>query len=217
MPPAPDKEPGGKGQTQNAIQSSPLWDDLAGLSPGTVVGHSGASLSFQDGHPVYTVRFLGADFQADKGRRLISAPPGREGLEQAGIVILSYLVRSARGPAPGLSGVEASPVQIQSGAIFFKGPHELMKEPVARAYGESPGEFVQAGLDLGGAPHIGCSFRLRALPYAEVYCYLAPGDDEFPPEARYNFDSNIHYYLQLDGIFAMVNCLGTLLVSMKNR
>ena len=204
-------------QFQNFL-NNPIWDDLSLLSPQTVAEHSGAILSYIDSKPVFTLRFLGADYKIKTGERLVEPPEGGAPLEyQPVIVVLSYLVRAGRGPAPGLSGVETSPGMLPSGDLFFKGPHELMKAPVAEAYGDAPEELIEAGLSLGGARHGAFGFRLKALPSAEIYCYIEPGDDEFPPEVRYNFDSNIHYYLQLDGIFALVNTLGSLLISLKKR
>ena len=198
--------------------NNPLWDDLSRLDPLRVKEHSGADLDFVQGSQVYTLRFLGTDYKIRLAEKIVESPKGSDPLEyQPIIVMLSYLVRAATGPAPGVSGVETAPGMLPSGDLFFKGPHELMKAPVAEAYGGRPEELVSAGLSLGGEAHGPLSFRLRALPYVEIYCYIEPGDDEFPPEVRYNFDSNIHYYLQLDGIFALVNTLGSLLISLQKR
>jgi hypothetical protein len=204
-------------QFQN-FKTKPLWEDLSALKPQTVSENSGCTLDFEINDPAYTLNFLGADYRIKPGKEFLEPLCPRRALDfQTGIVLLTYLVNSGKGPAPGLSGVEVSPFMLPSGDLFFKGPHELMKAPVAAAYGDSPESLLRVAASLGALPHHPNSFRLKALPFAEIYCYIDPGDDEFPPEVRYNFDSNIHYYLQLDGIFAMVNCLGSLLVSLKGQ
>ncbi|MDR2198912.1 MAG: DUF3786 domain-containing protein, partial [Deltaproteobacteria bacterium] len=194
----------------------PLWEDLAALDPFRVAELSGAELGFEEGHPRYELDFLGGRYAFTPENRTVAAltgsgPPNY----QRTIVMLSYLVNAGKGPAPGLSGDEVSPAALPSGAFFFKGPHELMKAPVAEAFGDAPEELVKVALALGAVPHRKLSFRLKALPFVEVYCHIEPADEEFPAEVRYNFDSNIHYYLRLDGIFALINCLSSLLVSMK--
>ncbi|MDR2338877.1 MAG: DUF3786 domain-containing protein [Deltaproteobacteria bacterium] len=193
-----------------------LWDDLAALDPKEVADRSGATLSFDPkGAPAHSLPFLGAVYEVRQGDRSILPPEGTpQPGYQAAIVMLSYLVNAANGPAPGLSGVEVAPREIPSGDLFFKGPHELMKAPVAEAYADRPLALLEAASSIGAVPTGRLSFSLHALPYVGLYCYMDPGDSEFPPQIRYNFDSNIHYYLQLDGIFAMVNCLGTLLVAL---
>jgi hypothetical protein len=198
------------------VANSALYNDLSLLNPLEVKERSGAELSFVRDNPLYTIRFLGTDYTVDLKKRQVLAPVGASPPDyQAMIVMVSYLVNSGKGLAPGLSGMEAPPYMLPSGDLFFKGPHELMKAPVAEAYGDDPEALIAAAVSLGAVPHRSLSFRLKALPFVEVYCYIEPGDEEFPPDVRYNFDSNIHYYLQLDAIFAMVNCLASLLVSLK--
>jgi hypothetical protein len=209
-----DSIPGGK--TQPPYGNSELWDDLEKLPPQDVASRSGASLELPNSGPFYTLDFLGTKYALDTGTRTIKAVSTENiPLEhQVSVVLLTYLIHSGKGPAPGLSLKEVGPFKLPLGDFFFKGPHELAHAPLEEAFGENPEKLLEIALSLGATRHHQ-GFKLQALPNAEVYVYLEPGDEEFPAEARFNFDSHIHYYLPLDAIFALVNCLSAVLVKKK--
>jgi hypothetical protein len=61
------------------------------------------------------------------------------------------------------------------------------------------------------------AWRARVLPFAEIFWYLDPADDEFPAAARYNYDANIFYYLPLDAVFGLTCMLADPLISLKGK
>ncbi|MDR1165875.1 MAG: DUF3786 domain-containing protein [Deltaproteobacteria bacterium] len=199
-----------------SYENHPLWEDLRAIPPEKVAERAGATFTLAGDKPVFRVNFLGGIHEINLQERAILAPPGygAPGYQDA-VVLLSYLVASANGLAPGLSEKEVGPWGLPLGDFFFKGPHELAKQPLAEAFGEDPRALFQLAQSLGAEPHHQNAFRWKVLPFVELYCYLEEGDDEFPAEARYNFDSHAHYYLPLDAIFAMVNLVASFLISRK--
>ncbi|MDR2353160.1 MAG: DUF3786 domain-containing protein [Deltaproteobacteria bacterium] len=197
------------------LASPELWEDLISLPPEKVALHSGAELLPDS--KTFKLFFLGGDYLVHTKERLIVHPENRPALDyQETVVLLTYLTISGSGPAPGLSGKEISPWGIPLGDFFFKGPHELAKAPLAQAFGKDAESLWRILASLGGNYHTDQSYRLKILPFVEVYIYLEPEDIEFPAEARFNFDSHIHFYLRLDGIFALINCLVKFLIHLKN-
>ncbi|MDR1035524.1 MAG: DUF3786 domain-containing protein [Deltaproteobacteria bacterium] len=194
----------------------PLWDDLSELDPASVAEKSGATARQEEGGTVYTICFLASDYEFRMGDRKVTSPPGRPELDYyPKIVLLAYLVQSAKGPSPGLAGRETGPHSLPWGDLFFTGPHELPKSQLATAFGDDPEALGRASGLVGAVPNGKLAWKARVLPNVEVYWYLEPADDEFPAECRYNFDANICYYLGLDMIFGLTNCLADSLVSLK--
>ncbi|MDR1039030.1 MAG: DUF3786 domain-containing protein [Deltaproteobacteria bacterium] len=194
----------------------PHWDDLLALDPSVVAEKSGASYEASDGGGAFGMDFMGARYRLNLADRTAVSPPGRSELDyNAKIVLLAYLVKSAAGPSPGLSGREVGPHSLPCGDLFFKGPHELPKAPLAKAFGSDPGALARASAAIGAETLGALAWKARVLPKVEVYYYLDPADDEFPADARYNYDANVCYYLSLDMIFALTNFLAQLLISVK--
>jgi hypothetical protein len=196
----------------------PSWDDLLALDPKAVADKSGAEIIDDGGSPAYAVSFLGGRYELRSSDRSVTVPQGRPELGyMPKIILLAYLVLSTNGPSPGISGRETGPQSLPWGDLFFKGPHELPKRPLAEAFGEDLEALSKASEAVGAVPVSPNSWKVKALPNVEIYYYLEPPDDEFPAEARYNFDGNITYYLTLDMIFALSNHLCDMLVSLKGK
>ncbi|MDR1080320.1 MAG: DUF3786 domain-containing protein [Deltaproteobacteria bacterium] len=194
----------------------PLWDDLSALEPSSVALKSGAAVSLTAGSPVYTLGFMGADYELRLRERNAVSPPGRPELGYyPKIVLLSYLLKSATGPSPGLASREVGPHSLPWGDLFFQGPHELPKALLADAFGDDPEALGRASALLGAERTGKLAWKARVLPNVEVYWYLEPPDDEFPAESRFNYDANICYYLGLDMIFGLSNHLAETLVSSR--
>jgi hypothetical protein len=130
-------------------------------------------------------------------------------------VLLAYLVASASGPAPGLAGRELAPAALPGGALFFRKYHELPGAPLAEAFGGAPEELDRASRAVGAESAGTLAWKSRVLPCVEIYWYLVPADEEFPAEARYNFDANVCYYLPLDALFGLTCSLADFLISLK--
>jgi hypothetical protein len=199
------------------LSTQMLWDELLAQDPESVAEKSGASLRLTDGGPVFTLELLGAPCELDGRSRTVVSPPGRPELDRNGrIVLLTYLTKSASGPAPGLADREVGPFALPSGQLFFRLHHELPHAPLARAFSDDPGALAMASEAVGARGHANLAWRARVLPFAEIYWYLDPADDEFPAAARYNYDANIAFYLPLDAVFALTCMLANTLISLKS-
>jgi hypothetical protein len=195
-------------------KASPLWDDIAALNPNTVSEKAQVSFTLYPNGPIYGLEFLQGVFTIDVAEKEINSPfEEHSPTYQEQVVLLSYLINATTGPSPGIAGVEVGPFALPYGDLFFKGPHALPGPLIAGTYGADPAKLAKVALSYGAITHHTNGFRLKVLPYVELYFYLEPDDDEFPAEARFNFDSNINYYLALDGIFALSNIVADFLVS----
>ncbi|MDR2461459.1 MAG: DUF3786 domain-containing protein [Deltaproteobacteria bacterium] len=195
-------------------KASPLWDDILALDYKTICEKSEATLVQEGPSLKLRLNFLQGPFIVNPLERSISSPFQDHSPDyQEQVVLLSYLINAAQGPSPGISGVEIGPFSIPWGDLFFQGPHALPGHLIAKAYGKVPEKLSKIALGYGAKVHHGNGFKLKVLPQVELYFYLEPEDDEFPAEARFNFDSNIIYYLALDGIFALSNIVADFLVN----
>jgi hypothetical protein len=97
--------------------------------------------------------------------------------------------------------------ELNGGALFFRGPHALSKEPLEEKFARDPQGFLRAGLALGGTATQGgdAAFELRALPRIPLEYIFYAEDDEFPAQLIITFDRTIDRHLPLDVIWALVN------------
>ncbi len=67
--------------------------------------------------------------------------------------------------------------------MFFRGPHELTKEPILERYGRDPKGLVEAGRLMGAQslPFGDAALRLQVLPRVPLNYIPWKEDEEFPP------------------------------------
>ncbi|MDR2612957.1 MAG: DUF3786 domain-containing protein [Deltaproteobacteria bacterium] len=194
----------------------PFWDELQSLPHALVCEKSGSTCVQEEGGPAYVLEFLGRPWILRPADRSCSPPPGSpEPGYEVKVVLLAYLAMAATGPSPGLAGRETGPHGLPGGDLFFKGPHDLPKAQLADAFGEEPEALARAAEALGAESIGKLAWKIRILPLVEIYWYLEPSDDEFPAEARYNFDAHVCYYLTLDMLFMLTNYLADRLIALK--
>lgn len=99
-------------------------------------------------------------------------------------------------------------------AHFFKGPHLLPLEPLARRYGEDLGGFRGAAAALGGTPlEMGdAAYRFLAFPKIPVAFALWLGDEEFPANVSVYFDRSVEDHLPADALWGLVHLMTDALV-----
>ncbi|MDR1609195.1 MAG: DUF3786 domain-containing protein [Deltaproteobacteria bacterium] len=179
-----------------------LWADLASLDPLKVADLTGAEARGAG----YELNFLGRNHLVETQKKLLIGPPD---LREVGflktMVVLSYLVKGARGPAPGLANVLVGPWELPTGNVFFRGPHALPTERLAETFGQDPGSFVAKAQNLGAEATSASAILLRPLPYVKLGCYLTPADEEFPAQISWSFDRNAHFYLALDALWGLAH------------
>ena len=179
------------------------WEELNRQSPEEVCRRS---LVTHDPETGYVLPFLNDRLHCRPDTRQIywERDPGRSPNFQEALVSLMYLLRTREIP---LSGIKVNERELDGGALFFRGPHALSKEPLEKKFARDPQGFLQAGLALGGiATHQGDgAFELRALPRIPLEYIFYAEDDEFPAQLTITFDRTIDRHLPLDVIWALVN------------
>ena len=122
-----------------------------------------------------------------------------------------YLLRAREIP---LAGIRVNEKELNGGALFFRGPHALSKEPLEEKFARDPQGFLRAGLSLGGSAtgRGDGAFELRALPRIPLEYIFYAEDDEFPAQLIITFDRTIDRHLPLDAIWALINITTRLLV-----
>jgi hypothetical protein len=179
------------------------WEELNRQSPEEVCRRALATHAPETG---YALPFLSDRLHCRPDTRQIhwERDPERIPSFQEALVSLMYLLRTREIP---LSGIKVNEKELNGGALFFRGPHALSKEPLETKFARDPQGFLQAGLTLGGiATHQGDgAFELRALPRIPLEYIFYAEDDEFPAQLTITFDRTIDRHLPLDVIWALVN------------
>ncbi len=94
---------------------------------------------------------------------------------------------------------------IPSGAQFFRGPHAIPTDSIARAFSDDIEGFKEACVSLGGEKvEFGdAAYSFRFFPRVPVAVVLWARSEEFEAESKMLFDRSIGDHLPLDVIFAI--------------
>jgi Domain of unknown function (DUF3786) len=179
------------------------WEELNRCPPEEVCRRA---LVTHDPETGYALPFLNDRLLCRPATRHLQwekAPERSPGFQEA-LVSLIYLLRAREIP---LSGIKVNEKELNGGALFFRGPHALSKEPLEKKFARNPRGFLEAGLTLGGiATKQGDgAFELRVLPRIPLEYIFYAEDDEFPAQLIITFDRTIDRHLPLDVIWALVN------------
>jgi hypothetical protein len=179
-----------------------LWDDLLKVDPKKAALNAGAE--YAEG--VFFLDFLGARFTVDLNARLVSGPPDRTRANfDKALVLVIYLAQCGRSDPPDPAGRLIGPLELPSGAMFFRGPHVIATAPLEEGFGKNPQALTDKAFSMGAQPAPPYLFSWRVLPKIDVACMLYPEDEEFPAKATYLIDAHSHYYLALDAVWALFN------------
>jgi hypothetical protein len=190
------------------------WERLASRAVQDVCRASGAA--WDGRRRVYVVDCLTDALELDVENRTVgwsarsASRHGKDPKREIALLVLEYLA-NARDVEP--SGRWVSGKELPNGAFFFRGPHEVPNELIAKRFGNSPREFVEKAALLGGvaveAGHMpgDAAVRFRVLPRIGVMIVLWAADDEFPARATILFDSTISEHLLLDAVFLLAMVL----------
>jgi len=121
---------------------------------------------------------------------------------ELGLLILFYLMQAKDIP---LTGKWVSEYDLTGGTMFFRGPHAIRNEEVAKRFGRDIEGFKKACRNLGGEPenYGDAAFRFKLLPRIPVLAVLWRADEEFEASAKLLMDETIEQHLPLDVIFGM--------------
>jgi hypothetical protein len=179
------------------------WDELALRDPAAVCRNSLADYRPEGG---YSITFLGEGYQCDPRLRKVCRvrTPDERLSFQDYLVLLHYLLKAQDLPQ---AGDWVNEKELKGGALFFRGPHTLAREPLEKRYARDPQGLLAAGQALGGtATGKGeASFLLTALPRIPLEYIFYGEDEEFPAQLIITFDRTVERHLALDVIWALVN------------
>lgn len=182
------------------------WHELSRRDSGEVCRRT---LVAPHGPTGFQISFLGRDYLCDPVQRrirLAGAPEERLGFQEY-LILLVYLLQARDLP---LSGEWVNEKELRGGALFFRGPHALFREPLEKRFARDPGGLLRAGLAAGGVAsgRGDASFRLQALPRIPLEYIFYGEDEEFPAQLTMVFDRTVERHLPLDVIWALVNVAG---------
>jgi hypothetical protein len=193
------------------------WEELATLDTDEVCRRSLASYDAKQ--EAYHMPLLNQDYRILPCRRFIardrdaSAPSHRyEGIcFSEALVLVIYLLRAKEIP---LARKQQTEKDLPGGETFFRGPHELSRQPILEHFGRNPEGFLRAGSSLGGErlDFGDAAFRFWALPRVPLDYILWVEDDEFPARVTLAFDATVAGHLPLDVIWALVHLTTTRIV-----
>ncbi len=180
-----------------------------------------ALAEWDDRRGVYAVAFLDRRLEVDPARRTVNLanaagkPSNDDPKRDVALLALEYLANAKAVPPAGrwVTGKE-----LPNGAFFFRGPHEVPSELVAKRFGNSPAEFVEKAKHLGGVAVEStdvpgdAAVCFRVLPRIDVMIVLWAADDEFDARATILFDASIAEHLLLDGVFLLALTLVLMLI-----
>jgi hypothetical protein len=177
------------------------WKALAETEPGDVCAR--ALCAWDDEENCYRLPFLGRELRVSPAGRSVTGPDGGSCGFPETLVSVVYLLSARDCP---LAGAWVSPQALPYGDVFFRGPHQVDTDGLARRFGPRPEELTEAGRRLGGEPMTfgDASVQLPALPRVPVCIVLWRGDDEFPAGANLLVDRSAADHLPLDALWMLL-------------
>jgi len=179
------------------------WQRLEQATPEHVCRRSGAAWVEEQG--AYLLRVLSGELLVSPGRRQVAWADPRPQQKPPGfhhwLLSVVYLLGAREIP---LSGEWAPCRKLPYGEFFFRGPHRLPTDPVARAFGTDGRRFMEAAWKLGGTRSDFGDYAaaLPVLPRVPLLYVLWQQDEEFPARASILFDTTIAEHLLVDAVLA---------------
>ena len=177
------------------------WEALRRREPGEVARAAGAD--WHEG--AYLLPLLGRELIVSPGEGVVRfAKGGRTAGYQRGLVALTYLGGAMEAPC---SGQWVAFRQLPGGHAFFRGPHAVAADRLARAFGARPRDLPAAAAALGGSEVEGgdAAAEVPALPRIPLKAVLWAGSAEFGASAALLVDSHAHLHVPLDILWALSN------------
>jgi hypothetical protein len=120
------------------------------------------------------------------------------------LCILAYLIKARELP-PTNRLVKAE--SLPGGTFFFRGPHVLPTNELARTFGDSPGLLfrAQATLNAKKCTYGDASIEFDVLPRLKLTLVIWGRDEEFDARGSILFDQTAAEQMPLDALQAAVN------------
>ena len=204
---------------EGALLHDSHWERLISLVPDDVCRRAGVQHDPATG--CYLVPLLNRRVRVDPSARSVAwdedpgadeRPPGFT----VALVSVVYLV-GAKEIHP--SGEWVTGESLPAGTFFFRGPHAMPTEELARRYGKDPEGLLVAGARLGGtAGDMGdACVELWGLPRVPLRVVLWEGDEEFPSRVTILVDRTADSQLALDALLSLAQYVASALVQEGGR
>lgn len=188
-----------------------LWTELAARDLSEVARDAEVTVAPPN---KVVVRMLSADWLVDIGERVVVGPQDRPKPDsRVALCLLHYLIKAREGA---LDKNLVPETALVGGDSFFRGVHALNRAPLLEAFGANGPELLKRAQALGGTvlesgPRQ-FSFWLALLPKAPVQVTLNYGDEEFPAELTFAFDTASPKHCELSVLAFLVALLSDLLI-----
>lgn len=98
---------------------------------------------------------------------------------------------------------------------FVKRTHNI----ILKSFGSAPEKLLEVADKIPAVPlkMADFSLKIKALPKVEIIIQLWKGDEEFPPQTAFLFDSNIIHYLPTEDITVLCQMTAIKLATMMKK
>ena len=184
-------------------QVDPLfYDDLAAEDPTAVCRRS--LCRYDAGQRCYSLPVWGDTYAVYPAASRIHRVTSNRGVGHAylDLFIVHYLLHARD---VDVSNTWISEKDVPGGATFFRGPHKIPTDMLARRFGDDIDAFAACCRRFGGTAlqMADAAFAFRVVPRIPVAVLYFNGDEDFPAESRLLFDSTITTHLAADIIYAL--------------
>lgn len=181
------------------------WNQFLELDPQETCKRSG--VSFDGALQRYTVKSFGQDIEVSLIEKKVFGRSDTSDflINKTGhffdLAILWYMISAKDIP---LSNELIKPASIKGGHIFVTGTHVLPLDDIANKYGTDPSSFIDRGRELGGEilDHGDAAIQLYPFSKLPVTMILWLGDDEFPAQVDFFFDTTCDQQLPTDVLWS---------------
>ncbi len=184
------------------------WEKLAGRPYEVSASEAGCNF---DGEK-FTLTLLGREMEIyPKERRFNPVVK-----YQYALSAITYLY-GALGADP--SGDFISFRELPGGASFFRGPHVVNTEGLAKVFGENPEDLSEAVIPLGGEQCEGgdVAVTFTALPRIPMKAMVWRGEEKMPPSAILLIERRANLHMALDALWALSNVAISSLIYNKKK
>ena len=190
---------------QHFVIDDELWETLEYADLESVCHNCG--ITYDKSKACYAIPVLNETYELFPREKTIverergNAPAERYRIELV-LFLLHYLLGTTDGP---LKGRPVSEKELKGGEMFFRGPHTLPTQAIARTFGHDPQRLLERGCRLKGKPgNLGdVSVELSPAPKIPITYVLWAADEEFPASVSVLFDPTIQEFLPLDIIYGV--------------
>lgn len=179
-----------------------IFEDLKACDPDSVVLRTQCKFNKADNQ--YFVNVWGRTYCVDLNRyEIFDIGHGNKIFQEYLFLFILYYLIKSKNIQP--SGAWISPKDLPDGATFFRGPHTIPGNLIAKNFGNDTDSFKKKSLELKGIPidMADVAFNFQITPTIPVAVLYFLGDEDFPSEATLLFDKTIGLHLPLDIIFAI--------------